>query len=78
MGTQASATLDCRGMLCPEPMIEMFKKMKTMGAGELLEVVADDALARKNIPEWCKKTGNVLVNTLDSDKLIKFYIKKRG
>ncbi|MFQ5827422.1 MAG: sulfurtransferase TusA family protein, partial [Dehalococcoidia bacterium] len=39
--------LDCRGMRCPRPIVEMAKAMRRMGAGQVLELLATDPVAKK-------------------------------
>ena len=54
--------VDCCGMQCPGPIIEVFKNIKSMKNGELLEVTASDPGFAKDIVSWCKRTGNTLVS----------------
>ena len=54
--------LDCCGMQCPGPIMEVFKSVKDMKDGELLEVAASDPGFAKDIVSWCKRTGNTLVS----------------
>ena len=46
--------LDCRGMLCPLPVIELAKRYTEVPVGELVVVLADDVAARTDIPAWCR------------------------
>ncbi len=54
--------LDCCGMQCPGPIMEVFKSVKEMKDGELLEISASDPGFAKDIVSWCKRTGNTLVS----------------
>ena len=54
--------VDCCGMQCPGPIMEVFKNIKSMKNGELLEVTASDPGFAKDIVSWCKRTGNTLVS----------------
>ena len=54
--------LDCCGMQCPGPIMEVFKSMNAMQEGELLEVTASDPGFAKDIVSWCRRTGNTLVS----------------
>ena len=54
--------IDCSGMQCPGPIMEVFKTVNNMQEGELLEVSASDPGFAKDIVSWCKKTGNILVS----------------
>ena len=53
--------LDCCGMQCPGPIMEVFKSVKSMQDGELLEVTASDPGFARDIVSWCERTGNTLV-----------------
>ena len=54
-------TLNCDGLQCPGPIMEVFKTIKEMKDGELLEVSASDPGFSKDIASWCRRTGNTLV-----------------
>lgn len=54
--------LDCCGMQCPGPIMEVFKSLKQMQEGELLEVCASDPGFARDIVSWCRRTGNTLIS----------------
>ncbi|MBR6040924.1 MAG: FAD-dependent oxidoreductase [Clostridia bacterium] len=60
-------TLNCCGMQCPGPIMEVFRSVKEMKDGELLEVSASDPGFAKDIVSWCKRTGNTLVSNEERD-----------
>ena len=49
--------LDCRGMLCPRPIIELAKALPEVAVGSVIEVIADDTAAAVDIPAWCRMRG---------------------
>ncbi len=53
--------LDCRGMLCPLPVIELGKRFAEAPVGGLVAVLADDVAARTDIPAWCRMRGQEYV-----------------
>ena len=53
--------LDCRGMLCPLPVIELAKRYAEVPVGGLVAVLADDVAARTDIPAWCRMRGQEYV-----------------
>lgn len=65
-GTQTRAvrrvSLDCCGMQCPGPIMEVFNSMKELEDGDVLEVTASDPGFTKDIAAWCRKTGNTLIS----------------
>ncbi len=46
--------LDCRGMRCPAPVIELARRIGEVEVGELVGVVATDVAARVDVPAWCR------------------------
>ena len=55
-------SLDCCGMQCPGPIMEVFNSMKELKDGDVLEVAASDPGFTKDIAAWCRKTGNTLIS----------------
>ena len=68
--------LDCRGMRCPRPIVEMAKRMRGMEQGQMLEMWATDRVALSDVPAWCQKTGNSLVSQEQEGELLKFFVRK--
>ncbi|HEX7716106.1 MAG TPA: sulfurtransferase TusA family protein [Marmoricola sp.] len=54
MSVTPDLELDCRGMLCPRPVIELARHLDDVPVGAVLAVVADDAAAAHDIPAWCR------------------------
>ncbi len=50
----ADLELDCRGLLCPLPIIELAKRIGDVEVGEVVAVASTDAAARFNVPAWCR------------------------
>ena len=73
---KANATLDCFGLLCPMPIIQTAKKLKTMKAGEVLEVVATDPGIREDMPAWCRTTGQEFLGAEEDGETIRVYVRK--
>jgi tRNA 2-thiouridine synthesizing protein A len=53
--------LDCRGMLCPLPVIQLAKHITDVEIGETVTVLADDPAAATDIPAWCRMRSHELV-----------------
>lgn len=54
-------TLDVRGQLCPIPVIKTQNKVRSLAAGDILEVYATDPGALNDIPAWCRVHGHRLI-----------------
>lgn len=70
-------TLDCTGLMCPMPIVKLAKKMKQMESGQVLELVADDVGSKEDVPAWCKRTNNELVDQKEEGGKFVYYVKKK-
>jgi tRNA 2-thiouridine synthesizing protein A len=57
----ADLELDCRGMLCPLPVIELGRRIGDVPVGGLVAVTATDVAARTDVPAWCRMRGQEYV-----------------
>lgn len=56
--TDSTLVLDCRGMRCPLPIIELAKRIGSVEVGTLVTVLADDPAAASDVPAWCRMRGH--------------------
>ena len=63
--------LDCRGMLCPLPVIELAKHIGEVAVGSEIAVLADDPAAETDIPAWCRMRGQELVEATDGRYVVR-------
>ncbi|MCS7203604.1 MAG: sulfurtransferase TusA family protein [Thermodesulfovibrio sp.] len=57
----AVVVLDCRGLKCPQPTIQMTIKALKMKKGDILEVVADCPTFENDVKNWCKRNNKALL-----------------
>jgi tRNA 2-thiouridine synthesizing protein A len=69
--------IDCRGQVCPRPLIELAKALPTVEVGEDLAVVADDPAARHDVPAWCRLRGQEYVGADLADDGVPRYVVRR-
>jgi TusA-related sulfurtransferase len=71
--------LDCRGMLCPRPIIELGRRHTEVPVGGLVAVVADDVAARVDVPAWCRMREQEYVgeDTAD-DGVPRYWVRRCG
>lgn len=70
-------TLDTLGLFCPIPVILTSKKIKQMEIDQVLEVLSDDEGIKKDMPAWCKSSGNEFLDLIQEGKVFKVYVKKK-
>jgi tRNA 2-thiouridine synthesizing protein A len=73
---QKDETLDCKGLMCPMPIVKLAKKMKEIPVGTVLELIADDIGSKEDIPAWCKRTNNQLLEMKEDKGVFYYYIKR--
>ena len=57
----AAVEIDCLGLLCPRPVIELARRLADVPVGAVIAVIADDAAAAHDIPAWCRMRGHEYV-----------------
>ncbi|MBK5200946.1 MAG: DsrE/DsrF/DrsH-like family protein [Spirochaetaceae bacterium] len=69
-------SLDCCGLQCPGPIVQLKKKIDAMEAGQVVEVLATDPGFLKDVASWCKMTGNDLLESGKDNGQITAIIQK--
>ena len=77
MSTTIATLVDARGLSCPLPIVKAARAIKPLASGELIEVLATDPGARRDVPAWCHSTRNELLAVIDEDGVTHFIIRKR-
>ena len=70
--------IDCRGLVCPAPIIELARHIPLVAPGGLLAVVATDAAARADVPAWCRMTGHEYVGEEVADDGAARYVVRKS
>jgi TusA-related sulfurtransferase len=53
--------LDCRGQVCPMPVITLAKAFVDLEIGDTVALLADDPSAAVDVPAWCRMKGQEYV-----------------
>ncbi len=80
-GTMATVVpdviLDTKGMICPLPVMKAKKAIDALPEGQVLGILSTDAATLSDIPMLAKRLGLDLLETIESNEVIEFYIKKK-
>lgn len=67
--------IDVSGLLCPGPDLITRKTLAAMEKGKTLEVISNDKTTGKSIPSICKRGKYRLVEVIEEDGLLHFFIE---
>lgn len=68
--------LDCKGLMCPMPVVELAKKVKALDIGQEFEMVSDDIGSKEDVPAWCNRTGNQLIDVKEENGTFTYRIRR--
>jgi tRNA 2-thiouridine synthesizing protein A len=71
-----SAKLDLKGLKCPLPALRLRKALKSMAPGDDVEVLCTDPLARIDIPNLLRETGDELEGIETEGEVLLFRVRK--
>lgn len=74
----ATAELDCVGMCCPEPVLQLARRYRKLEAGESLLVLADDDAFPIDVQSWLKSSGAELVGLEERGNVYRATLRKPG
>ena len=69
--------IDCRGISCPMPIVEVTKAARTLAGGDRIVVLASDLAFPLDIEAWIRRTGHKL-ESLESGETIRAVIEIRA
>ena len=73
---KADKTMDLKGLPCPMPVVKVSKGIKEVQVGQVVEAVKTDPGALADFPAWARTSGNEILETVQENGIIKFYIKR--
>ncbi|MFC3609654.1 sulfurtransferase TusA [Stutzerimonas tarimensis] len=71
------ATLDATGLNCPEPVMMLHNKVRDLGPGDMLKVIATDPSTQRDIPKFCLFLGHELVGQEEGEGSYLYWIRKK-
>jgi tRNA 2-thiouridine synthesizing protein A len=69
--------IDCRGQLCPMPIIELAKHVGDVAVGEVIAVASTDPAARHDVPAWCRMREHEYLGEDTADDGVPRYLVRR-
>jgi len=57
------------------PILKLAGTMKKMKKGQVLELLGTDPGSKKDVPGWCKKTGNEFIEMTEDNGVYRYLIR---
>jgi tRNA 2-thiouridine synthesizing protein A len=75
---EPTVVVDARGHRCPTPTLRLRRALETRAAGETVLLLADDPLARIDIPHFVAANGHQMLSLTESGGVITASVRKGG
>ncbi len=69
-------TVDARGHRCPVPTLRLRRALEAAAVGACVRLLADDPMARIDVPLFVREAGHELVESSESEAKISFLVRK--
>jgi len=70
--------LDAQGLKCPEPLMLVRNKIRSMPAGAELRVLATDPTTTVDLEKFCRFMKHDLVSSAENAGVLEYLIRKGG
>lgn len=73
MAGEEDVVVDARGHKCPVPTLRLRRTLEGLSAGAVVRLLADDPMARIDVPHFCDQQGLELLEAAETT----FRVRKR-
>ncbi len=70
--------IDARGHRCPVPTLRLRKALEAAAPGAVVRLLADDPMAKIDVPHFAAQAGHVVLDTQPLDRGWAFLVRKGG
>ncbi len=70
----AEILVDARGHRCPTPTLRLQRALRSAAPGQAVRLLADDPLARIDVPHFVRSKGYVLVESTATEGVLSFVV----
>ncbi|MCA6297085.1 MAG: sulfurtransferase TusA family protein [Phenylobacterium sp.] len=74
-GPDEDLLVDARGHHCPVPTLKLRRALEGAG-GRVVRLLADDPMARIDVPHFVREAGAELVESTESDGVLTFRVRR--
>lgn len=72
----ATTTLDCRGLVCPLPVVRLSSTLKTLQVGDVVELLATDPGAVADLEAFERRTGHRVLERSERGGVLRFLVQR--
>ena len=76
MGDSEETVVDARGHRCPVPTLRLRRAMEGLGSGAVVRLLANDPMARIDVPHFAAEAGLEVLETSDDAGALSFRVRK--
>ena len=69
--------IDATGLTCPEPIMLLHKAIHESKSGEIVELIATDPVAKKDVEKFCEFLHHQLISFEEKKDQMIFKVKKK-
>ncbi len=73
---QVASRLDCRGLVCPMPVIKLSKAIKALAVGAVVEMLATDPGAVPDMEAFERQTGHRVIEQSEANGVFRFLVQR--
>ena len=73
---EIASTLDCKGLVCPLPVIKLSKAIKAAAQGAVIELLATDPGAVADLEAFERQTGHKVLERSESNGVFRFLVQR--
>jgi tRNA 2-thiouridine synthesizing protein A len=71
-----ATVLDCRGLVCPLPVIKLSKAIKALATGAIVELLATDPGSVADLEAFEKQTGHRVLERSETAGVFRFLVQR--
>ena len=68
--------LDCRGTLCPMPVIRLRQHLDSIAPGQVIKLLATDPASVQDMPAFARNTGHELLHSSSEGAVFEYLFRK--
>ncbi len=73
---RTATILDCRGLICPLPLMKTQQALRGLQEGQVLEVLTTDPQFQVDVEAWARQAGYEVVSLGPADGTYRFRIRR--